>query len=257
MKALYQSESPTSLQSLLPPTRTESELLRQNKLLRDHVKRLVSTNVDLLRQIENLSRELAQPSAHALAGEVTRSIRNANAARVAQAGEGQRFTVSEMEARHLGSIHISMAGIPPPVLALLPTLSMPSMTSVPPAQDAPPLPDVRLRSSLQHVQTVFSVRRGAGKAAYDEVAARTTALLSSDLERADAKSLAKDISGIASALVRAAKARSIRSPWLTAPVFRLAARALVTLADDLQQMGRVTDVERRRLSDILRTLVGV
>jgi hypothetical protein len=67
MKALWNSDSPTFLP--LPPmlTNSEAELLRQNKLLRDHVARLVSTNVDLLRQIEHLLRERGQTGVDELA----------------------------------------------------------------------------------------------------------------------------------------------------------------------------------------------
>jgi hypothetical protein len=54
MKALRKSDRPTfPLPHIL--TNAEAELLRQNTLLRDHVALLVSTNVDLLRQIEDLS----------------------------------------------------------------------------------------------------------------------------------------------------------------------------------------------------------
>ena len=55
MNALWKSESPSSVQSRPVPTTTEAELRRQNGLLRDHVARLVSTNVNLLRLIEDLT----------------------------------------------------------------------------------------------------------------------------------------------------------------------------------------------------------
>jgi hypothetical protein len=75
MKALWKSDSPTFLP--LPPmlTNTEAELLRQNKLLRDHVARLVSTNVDLLRQIEHLLRERGQTGVDELAAVAASSDR--------------------------------------------------------------------------------------------------------------------------------------------------------------------------------------
>jgi hypothetical protein len=55
MKALRNLDRPTFLPLPHILTHTETELLRQNTLLRDHVALLVSTNVDLLRQIEDLS----------------------------------------------------------------------------------------------------------------------------------------------------------------------------------------------------------
>ena len=55
MKPLRKSDRPTLLPLPRILTHAETELLRQNTLLRDHVALLVSTNVDLLRQLESLS----------------------------------------------------------------------------------------------------------------------------------------------------------------------------------------------------------
>jgi hypothetical protein len=55
MKPFRKSDPPTFLPLPHILTHAETELLRQNTLLRDHVALLVSTNVDLLRQLEELS----------------------------------------------------------------------------------------------------------------------------------------------------------------------------------------------------------
>jgi hypothetical protein len=68
MKALRKSDRPTFLPVPHILTHTETELLRQNTLLRDHVALLVSTNVDLLRQIEDLSSRNPLRTCHCVTG---------------------------------------------------------------------------------------------------------------------------------------------------------------------------------------------
>lgn len=75
MKALRKSDRPTFLPVPHILTDTETELIRQNTLLRNHVALLVSTNVDLLRQIEVLSSRCA--TGGALASALTESCHKA------------------------------------------------------------------------------------------------------------------------------------------------------------------------------------
>src|SRR5262245_60995878 len=68
MKALRKSDCPTFLPVPHILTDSETELLRQNTLLRNHVALLVSTNVDLLRQIEDLSSRNQLKQCHCMTG---------------------------------------------------------------------------------------------------------------------------------------------------------------------------------------------
>ena len=68
MKALRKSDRPTFLPVPHILTDAETELLRQNTLLRNHVALLVSTNVDLLRQIEVLSSRSPSKTCHCMTG---------------------------------------------------------------------------------------------------------------------------------------------------------------------------------------------
>jgi hypothetical protein len=68
MKSLRKSDRPTFLPVPHILTDTETELLRQNTLLRNHVALLVSTNVDLLRQIEDLSSRNPLKTCHCMTG---------------------------------------------------------------------------------------------------------------------------------------------------------------------------------------------
>ena len=249
-------------------TELEEQLLRQNKILRDQIARLLGQKVELERQLDDLSRDRAQTGVDTIVAALARSVRDADAAVLALADNAPRFTVGEIDATfrgtvvastagvglrlpvpeygvqpgHLGSIRLSMSAIPPPVTAPAPVV----MT--------PPSPDERLRASLEQVQVAFSQRQGAGKAAADDIVQHATTLLASADARNTTTGLANGLDGIASGLTRSAKALSARERAADVEPYRNAAKGLQGVSREVRGAGSVKDPHRTRSSEILDTL---
>jgi hypothetical protein len=228
------------------------------KQLRDAIARLMTRNLELAREVEDLKRERSQTPVESIASAVTQSVRSAEAALAAEAGSGARYTVSEIDATfrgtvlaspagvalrmpipeygvlpgHLGSVRLTIAAVPPPVSK--------STTVAPPST-----PAVRLTAALEDLQARLnrrSVRHGAA-AAKDGVA-HATGLLAASAQWGDAETLASGAEGLATALrqmVKAAPTRD-RAALSGAEVYRDAAKQLSDIARSLR-LNKVTPAD--------------
>jgi hypothetical protein len=199
------------------------------KQLRDALARLMTRNLELVREVEDLKRERSQTAVESIASAVAQSVRSANAAFAAEAEGGPRYTVSEIDATfrgtvlaspagvalrmpipeygvlpgHLGSVRLTIAAVPPPVGE--------SMTVAP-----PPSPAVRLTTALEDLQTSLNRRTARqGAAAAKDGMAHATELLASSAQWGDVETLASAAQGIATALrqmVKTVPARSRGAP---------------------------------------------
>lgn len=70
---------------------------RQLKLLRDQVALLISRNLELQRQVEELQREKAEMAVEAVAAGLVRALNAAEAAMAAEAPEGRRYMIPELQ----------------------------------------------------------------------------------------------------------------------------------------------------------------
>ena len=220
------------------------------KQLRDALARLMTRNLELVREVEDLKRERSQTSVESIASAVAQSVRSANAAFAADAEGGARYTVSEIDATfrgtvlasptgvalrmpipehgvlpgHLGSVRLTIAAVPPPVGE--------SLTVAP-----PPSPTVRLTAALEDLQTRLTRRTARqGAAAAKDGVAHATRLLALSAQWTDAETLASGAEGIATALRQMAKAVPARArAALTGPdAYRDAAKRLSDIAKSLR-----------------------
>ncbi len=192
------------------------------KLLRDEIARLLTVNIDLRRQLEDLRRERSETPVESLAAAVAQSLRAAQAALVADAGEAApHYTISDIDATfrgivvgtptslalrlpmpeygvlpgHLGSIRMALAAAPPPAGSPAPTVKV------------PPSPATRMAAALDSLQTAMgSWPAGRGATAARDMVTRTTQLLGAGNAWDDPETLAESAAAIGTTLRRLAKA---------------------------------------------------
>lgn len=185
----------------------EEDPQRTIQQLRTQVARLLSQNLELKRQIEDLRRAQAGLSVENVALSLVESVRAANTALAAAAQDETRFAVAQLDTtiraglvveaerlalvlprpelplplEYLGSVRLSLAQLPV-------TVEAPSHPAVP-----------ALVAALEYAQAAFSAwRRRPGQASARTLADLTTRLLSSPLTP-DATTFAPDIQAMATA----------------------------------------------------------
>jgi len=142
------------------------------KLLRDQVARLISRNLELERQLEDLKRAKADTGIESLAGTVVRSVQSAQQAMADETPGGLRYVVSELETTFRGillqvedrlvlRLPLPENGVRPGHLS---TLRM-SLAQVP--QSVLPEAASKLSTALERAQLLFSgwTRRAGAKIA--------------------------------------------------------------------------------------------
>lgn len=156
----------------------------QIKLLRDQIARLISRNLELQRQLDDLKRDRADLAIDEIAAAAVRSVRSAELALAEETGEGRRYTVSQLQTTLRGflvqpgdrlalRLPLPENSVPPDHLG---SLQM-TFSQVPTAP--PPDAEEALVATLEDAQAAFANwHREPGAAHARDVTARLTHLLS-------------------------------------------------------------------------------
>ncbi len=216
---------------------TPDELRRLVQELRNQVAKLITENLELSRQLEDLHRAKTDATVDALALSAISSVRTAEQAFADLSTDGTRYVVSELQTRyqgvilpqgeklafrvplpeygsapgHLGSVQMTFKHAPPPAAA----------------QVQPPPPD-RLRAALERAQSLFmGWPRRAGAAPAAKIADLITRLLGG--EPLEPGALLQQINLLSGLLTAFARGIQAEPPASAVEALQAAARQLAAL----------------------------
>ena len=230
-------------------------LKRQIKELRDEVARLISENLELERQLEDLRRAKTDASVDALAASAINSIRQAEEAFAELSTDGSRYVISELQTRYQGVIvpqgeHLGFR-VPLPEYGSAPGhLGMVQMTfnhTPPPASapssPAPPTPTItrnRLSAALEQTQlSLINWPRQSGVRIAGKMVDLLTHLLGGALN--DPTALVEDVRQLRELLAAFSDAIRLEKPPEAMRAFRTALKQLNTSLAGLDPAAGVVD----------------
>ena len=230
-------------------------LKRQIKELRDQVARLISENLELERQLEDLRRAKTDASVEALAAGAINSLRQAEEAFAELSTDGSRYVISELQTRYQGVIvpqgdRLAFR-VPLPEYGSAPGhLGMVQMTfnhTPPPAgtpsSPAPPSPTIernRLSAALEQTQlSLINWSRPSGARIAEKMVDLLTHLLGSALN--DPSALVEDANQLRELLAAFSDAIRPEKPPEAVRAYRTALKQLNTTMAGLDPAAGVMD----------------
>lgn len=250
-------------------------LKRQIKELRDQVARLISENLELERQLEDLRRAKTDASVDELAASAINSVRQAEEAFAELSTDGSRYVISELQTRyqgvivpqgerlafrvplpeygsapgHLGMVQMTFNHMPPPAG----TSSSPAGTPSSPAPVAPTIARSHLRAALEQTQlTLINWPRRSGERIAGKMVDVLTHLLGGALDEPSA--LVEDVNQLRELLAAFSDAIRLEKPPEAVRAYRAALKQLNTVLARLDPATGVVDEEIANLAAAVEQL---
>lgn len=243
-------------------------LKRQIKELRDQVARLISENLELERQLEDLRRAKTDAGVDELAVSAINSVRQAEAAFAELSTDGSRYVISELQTRYQGVIvpqgERLAFRVPLPEYGSAPGhLGMVQMTfnHMPPPAGTPPSPALvaptiarsHLSAALEQTQlTLINWPRRSGERIAGKMVDLLTHLLGGALD--EPSTLMEDVSQLRELLAAFSDAIRLEKPSETVRAYRTALKKLNTTLAGLNPAAGVVDEEMPNLAAAVEQL---